>query len=171
MSVISSVSNYGGRVVDNQQGVKQFYISPSQSSIATWIYKRISGGSIVQTPADSTKAVVINNDLVVAGSLFNTSDERLKENISLIEDADVENLFQINPIHFTYKNDLLKKKHIGVLAQDVEKLFPQLVSDNEIGVKTVNYQGIIPLVLAKLKCMQQEIDELKVTNSYINASK
>ena len=62
---------------------------------------------------------------------------------------------------FNYKNDRKKKIHYGVLAQDVEKVFPELVEDNMSGYKTVNYQELLPLMLAKIKNMQEQIDELK----------
>jgi hypothetical protein len=164
MSGTSTSANYGGRVVDNQQGVKQFY--GSGPSTATWAYKRLTTGTIVITPADSKKAVYINNDLVVKndlyvdGSIYNPSDEKLKEHIASISQEQIDNLFKINPVHFTYKNDKNRLKHFGVLAQDIEKVFPELVNVVE-NYKAVNYQELIPLMLAKMKLMQNEIDELK----------
>jgi len=159
MSVLSTAANYGGRIVDNQQGVKQFYLSTA--SIATWIFKKINSGLMVQTPANSKVPVLIDNDLIVTGSLYNTSDQRLKENICEIEKELINDLFILNPIHFTFKNNSKKQKHYGFLAQEVEKKFPELVQENITGFKTVNYQEIIPIMLAKMKIMQSEIDELK----------
>ena len=76
-------------------------------------------------------------------------------------EEDVAELFTLNPIHFTYKNGTNNKIHYGFLAQDVEKIFPKLVENNNDGYKTVNYQEFIPLILSKMKIMQNEIDELK----------
>jgi hypothetical protein len=160
MSVISTAPNYGGRVQDNQQGIKQFYVG-AQGII--WIYKRLANGLIVETPADPKKPVLINNDLIVTGSIYNSSDERLKNNIKEIDENDINSLFTLNPIHFKYKKDT-KKSHYGFLAQDVEKVFPELVENNNDGYKSVNYQEIIPVMLAKMKMMQSEIDELKKAN-------
>jgi len=152
--------NYGGRVQDNQQGIKQFYIGTQG---VTWIYKRLANGLVVQTPADTKKPVLINNDLIVTGSIYNTSDERLKYDIKEITEEDMEKLFTLNPIHFKYKKDP-KRTHYGFLAQDVEKVFPQLVENNNDGYKTINYQEFISLMLAKMQYMQNEIDELKKIN-------
>jgi hypothetical protein len=79
------------------------------------------------------------------------------------------------------KKDENKKQKIGVLAQDIEKVFPELVSESN-GVKSVNYQGLVPVLInalkeqdskmkeqdskmneqeAKLNKQQAEIDELK----------
>lgn len=157
MSIVSTSANYGGRIQDNQQGIKQFYIGVQN---VIWIYRKLRNGLVVETPADSKKPVLINNDLIVTGSLYNTSDERLKDNIKDITEEDINNLFTLNPIHFKYKKDPTKT-HYGFLAQDVEKVFPQLVENNNDGYKTVNYQELIPLMLAKIHNMQNEIDELK----------
>lgn len=167
MSVISTSANYGGKVADNQQGIKQFYISGP--SIANWIYKRLNSGLLVQTPSNSKIPVLINSDVIITGSIFNTSDQNLKQNICKIDKKEMEDLFTLNPILFTYKNDLNNKKHYGVLAQEVEKVFPELVKDNMLGYKTVNYQEFIPLMLSKQKDMQNEINELKaLINSTIH---
>lgn len=164
MSVISTAANYGGRVVDNQQGVKQFYISGP--SLASWIYKRLNSGLLVQTPGNSKIPVLINSDVIITGSIFNTSDKNLKKNICEIEKQEVDRLFTLNPILFNYKDDAKNKKHYGFLAQDVEKIFPELVHDNMLGYKTVNYQEFMPLMLSKMKDMQNEIDKLKnIVNS------
>lgn len=165
MSVISTAANYGGKVGSSQQTIKQFYVSGP--STAFWVYTRLTTGPLVITPADSKRAIYINNDLVVKkdlyveGSIYNPSDEKLKENIELISQEQIENLFKINPIKFTYKQDKGKLNHFGVLAQDVEKVFPELISKLENDYKTVNYQELIPIMLAKMKKMQNEIDELK----------
>ncbi len=161
MSIISTAANYGGRVVDNQQGVKQFVVSGT--SLAQWIYKRLTNGLLVQTPADKKTPVLINSDLIVTGSLYNTSDERLKNNITEINLEIANNLCELNPMHFTYKNENTNKKHYGLLAQDIEKVFPELVENNNInGYKTVNYQELIPLIIAKIKKMQGQIDDINM---------
>ncbi len=170
MSVISTTSNYGGRVVDNQQGVKQFYVSGPSS--LSWVYKRLSSEKIIITPSDSKRPIYINNDLVIKndlyvdGSIYNPSDENLKENIQEITLEQTNNLFKINPVYFSYKLDKNKCKHFGVLAQDVEKVFPELVSTLEKDYKNVNYQELIPIMLSKMKQMQNEIDELKELVAY-----
>lgn len=159
MSIISTSANYGGRINDSQQNIKQFIIS--STSEAVWIYKRLINGLLVQTPANQKYPVLINSDLIITGSLYNTSDERLKQNIKEISQEKMDDLFTLNPIIFNYKNDKTNKIHYGVLAQDVEKVFPELVQDNMSGYKTVNYQELLPLMLAKIKNMQLQIDELK----------
>lgn len=157
MSAISSSTNYGGRVQDNQQGIKQFYTSIQG---VTWIYKRLLNNKSVITPSDPSKPVLINNDLIIEGSIYNPSDERLKTEIREIDPNEFNSLFTLNPIHFKYNNN--NKSHYGLLAQDVEKVFPDLVNMNN-GYKIVNYQEFIPLIIAKMKSMENDIQLLKTT--------
>ncbi len=166
MSVVSTSANYGGKIDTQQGNIKQFVVS---STVANWIYKKLQNGLLVQTPANQKAPVLINSDLIVTGSLYNTSDERLKEYISEIGDQSVDKLFTLNPIIFSYKNDVKHKPHYGIYAQEVEKTFPELVENNNIsGYKTVNYQELIPIMLSKMKKMQNELDEIKRVQNLIN---
>jgi hypothetical protein len=61
------------------------------------------------------------------------------------------------------------KQKIGVLAQDIQKVFPELVSTDDRDMLAVNYQGLVPVLInalkeqdAKMNVQQAEIDELKV---------
>ena len=63
-----------------------------------------------------------------------------------------------------------EKQKIGLLAQDIEKVFPELVSESH-GVKSVNYQGLVPVLINALKEQQNEIDILKQQQSEIDELK
>jgi hypothetical protein len=156
MSLIGTVANYGGRQPDNTQNVKQFI---SSGDTVIWTYKKMSTGINVITPVDKKRAVLIDNDLYVNGSIYNPSDINLKENINVISEDKKDNLINLEPVEFEFKKD--NKKHYGFIAQDIEKIYPELVNNNEVGYKTVNYIELIPLLLSKIKDMQKEIDKLK----------
>ena len=100
---------------------------------------------------------MIPKDLLVLGSINNPSDINLKNNIEKIDNSQFEKL---NPVSFQYKNDIQQKKHFGLIAQELETIYPELVSNNT-GFKSVNYIELIPIILSQMKCMQQEIDKLK----------
>jgi len=157
-NLFSTVSNYSGRQPDNQQGIKQFVTTIKNQAI--WIYKRISTGEVFITPADSKRNVLIKTNLIVEGSINNSSDITLKKNIEKISKENNENTLNLEPVVFMYKNDFKEHKHFGFIAQDVEKVYPNLVS-NQSGYKTVNYIEIIPLLVSKIKEMQEEISNLK----------
>ena len=157
--VYSTTPNYSGRQGDNVQNIKQFVTS--SVGVVDWIYKTLSGSIVkVITPYDQTKTVMIPKDLLVLGSINNPSDINLKNNIEQIK-SDANILKNLNPVSFTFKDDDQNKKHYGFIAQELENLYPELVSNNELGFKTVNYIEMIPILLSQMKNMQQEIDKLK----------
>jgi hypothetical protein len=158
-NLFSTVSNYSGRQPDNVQNVKQFVTSISNQAV--WVYKKLTTGMTVITTGDQTKTVLIPQDLYVNGSLFNPSDASLKTNTLNLTFEKNKTVLNLNPVEFEYKSDYNKKKHYGFIAQDVEKIFPELVSSNVMGYKTVNYLELIPIMLSKMQSMQEEIDDLK----------
>lgn len=167
MSIFSNVANYGGRQSDNTQNIKQFVVSSDSQVI--WIYKRLPNGIIVQTPADKSKPVLINNDLYVNGSIYNPSDKNLKKNIKSIEDKS-SSIINLEPVEFNYKDDKTQKKHLGFIAQDVEKIYPELVTNNQNNLKSINYIELIPLLVLHIKKQQKEIDELRDNVNQLNNS-
>ena len=155
--VYSTTPNYSGRQGDNIQNIKQFVTS--SAGIVNWIYKTIAGSTTqVITPYDQTKTVMIPKNLLVLGSINNPSDITLKDNIGEIN---IDDFNKLNPVSFTFKDDEQHKKHYGFIAQELEKVYPELVTDNEIGFKSVNYIELIPILLSQMKNMQMEIDNLK----------
>lgn len=87
-----------------------------------------------------------------------TSDERLKSNIEIIDNP-VEKIKSIRGVNFTYT--VSNTQSIGVIAQDVEQLMPELVDINSEGYRQVNYNGIIGVLIEAVKQQQKEIDSLK----------
>ena len=159
MSLFSSVANYGGKQPDNSQGIKQFVQSPGGQAV--WIYKRLPSGIQVQTPADKIRPVYINSDLYVNGSIFNPSDANLKKDVTSVNREKTNNIINLNPVSFKFKEDIKSKEHFGFIAQDIEKIYPELVKDSEMGYKTVNYIELIPILVSKIQEMDKEIKELK----------
>jgi hypothetical protein len=159
MSLISTVANYGGRQPDNIQNIKQFVFGVGSQVV--WVYKRLTNGLIVQTPADRFKPVLINSDLYVNGSIFNPSDKNLKKNIQPITDDKSNSIINLEPVKFNYKDDKSQRNHLGFIAQDVEKIYPELVVGDKNDVKSINYVEFIPLLVLKIQNQQKEIDELR----------
>ena len=156
-NLFSTTPNYSGRQGDNTQNIKQFVTSAV--GIVNWVYQTITGTTTkVITPYDQTKTVMIPKDLLVLGSINNPSDITLKDNI---EPINLDDFNKLNPVSFTFKDDERNKKHYGFIAQELETVYPELVTDTEIGFKAVNYIEIIPILLSQMKNMQMEIDKLK----------
>jgi len=95
------------------------------------------------------------NGNVKAIDFNTTSDENLKDNIRTIEDP-LAKVVQIRGVNFDWKET--QKPSVGVIAQEVEKVLPELVTDS--GTKTVNYNGLIGLLIEVVKEQQTQINSL-----------
>ena len=157
------MSNYGGKQPNSTSFIKQFNDYTPQG-IASWIYKSINNKKYI-TPSDKNVNVYIQNDLYVNGSINNSSDIRLKENIYPLTNNYCDDILKINPIKYTFKEDKNSQIHFGVSAQELEIYFPELVKNCQIidenGFKSVNYLELIPLLIVKIKNMQNKIDDLE----------
>ena len=109
--------------------------------------------------ANRSDALVVkfNGDATLAGNLNINSDARLKANIVSLGST-LAKILQIDGKSYTMKKDESEKQKIGLLAQDIEKVFPELVSESHV-VKSVNYQGLVPVLINALK--EQENKYLK----------
>jgi hypothetical protein len=160
MSLIGSVANYGGRQPDNFQGIKQF-VTASSTSDAQWIYKKnyIDGVLVrVQTPANKKTPLLIENDLYVTGSLYNTSDIRIKQNVVPLSAEKIAAITQLQTVSYNFKNS--KETHLGLIAQDVETYFPELVKSNLEGILSVNYSGFVPVLIGKIKELENKLSSV-----------
>jgi len=98
----------------------------------------------------------INSTGIVTATDFNSaSDINLKENIQKINNP-IDKIVKINGVRFDWKSD--NKPSMGVIAQNIEEVLPELVSGDDS--KTVNYNGIIGLLIECVKTQQEQIDEL-----------
>ena len=95
---------------------------------------------------------------VQAADFNSTSDENLKTNIQTIESS-LDTLQQLRGVTFDWKGN--NKPSIGVIAQELEQVLPQLVTDGD--PKTVNYNGLIGVLIEAVKELSAEVQELKRT--------
>jgi len=131
--------------------------------------------NITDSTASTTKttgALIVTGGVGVSGALnvggdvvaFASSDERLKNNIEIILNP-IEKVKQLKGVTWEWNEnaDELQQSlpNIGVIAQDVEKVFPQLVHDRENGFKGVDYAKLTGLLIEAIKEQQKQIDELK----------
>jgi len=93
---------------------------------------------------------------IIAGTV--PSDERLKENITTVENA-LGIIMALNVYNFMWKGTNIGD--IGLLAQEVEKVFPQAVKTLDNGVKVIDYNKLIALIIKAIKEIKEEINNLK----------
>ena len=119
-----------------------------------------------QPQSGSTQALEVLGSVSISGELTTDSDIRYKKNIEPLKSA-VEQISHLNPVSYNYdtaqfpKRNFTEKEKMGLLAQEVESVFPNLVSTNSDGYKAVNYSELIPLLIKAIQEQQLEIDQLK----------
>ena len=121
----------------------------------------IGNGADSSNKSDAFKVMfngdtTVSNDLTVSGDVVISSDARLKSNIVSLGST-LPKLLQIDGKSYEMKG----KQKIGVLAQEIKEVFPELVSEDDNEMLAVNYQGLVPVLINALKEQQSEIGELK----------
>lgn len=117
-----------------------------------------------------------------------TSDKRLKKNIETLGEKNVlESVLQLNPVVYNIKqqyltpeksadttnqvnmydenSQLYKKKHFGLLAQELQEIYPDLVYQDAIGYLAIDYTGLIPLLIESIKELKNEINSLNTLSN------
>jgi hypothetical protein len=112
------------------------------------------------TPTNTSGRFEASNDIVA----YSTSDKRWKNNIVKIN-SPLEKISQISGVEFDWIEDEPfhgnKGHDVGVIAQEIELVIPEAVQTRESGMKAVQYDKIIPLLIESIKEQQKQIDELK----------
>lgn len=98
-----------------------------------------------------------NSKFTEAQNMLNSTSSQLSSNATLSEKENEDKLYQ-NAVERKEAEDASRKR-IGFLAQDIEKVLPELVQTSEDGVKSIDYIGFIPLIVESIKEMQQTIQE------------
>jgi len=132
-----------------------------------------SGGIISNGDVSFNNRLYLAQDLSVNGNLSvtntitcnniqYTSDYRIKNSIKELNTN--HNIDNIRPIE--YINTILNKKDMGILAHELQELYPFLVSGEKDGkeLQTVNYNGIIALLINEVKNLKKVIQNLENTN-------
>jgi hypothetical protein len=122
----------------------------------------------VGTAASGTTGEIRATNDVTA---FYSSDQRLKENITNIDNA-VDIVKQLNGVRYDWTEayieskggedgTFVRKQDIGVIAQEVEKVFPEIVAENSGGYKAVKYERLVAVLIEAVKELSDEVARLK----------
>ncbi len=108
---------------------------------------------------------VLGSGYAVSRGNYLTSDARLKQNIQDLKTG--SSIYQLSPKSYYLKDSLTDKSvdgkilQYGFLAQDVREIFPNLVFEDEKGMLSLNYVGMIPLLVETIKQQHEDIENLK----------
>ena len=122
-----------------------------------------TGGVGIGTTDPGSHRLYVNGTAYSTGG-WQSSDERLKNIISGIE-SPVERLEKLKGVKFVWKTDEYPEKglpegtHYGLIAQEVEKVFPEMVGEDNEGYKTLSYNELIPVLIEAIKEQEKTIKE------------
>ena len=101
-----------------------------------------------------------SGSFTASGNVTAYSDEKLKDNIEPIENP-IQKLKAIQGVTYN-RNDIEgNPRHTGVVAQQVERVLPEVVMTNDDGIKTVAYGNMVGLLIEAIKEQQDEIERLR----------
>lgn len=144
------VSGDGGYYSGNQYTKLAFKVSGSGETT-------IGGATSIAGNLAVTGEITATSDITA----YYSSDKRLKENIVPISSA-VDKVKQIGGYEFDWNDKSSFEGHdIGVIAQEIEQVLPEIVADRDDGYKAVRYEKIVPLLIEAIKEQQLQIEELK----------
>lgn len=166
----------------SETGSNKLYIANSATN-PPLIYGDFSTGTVslgTITPSTSYKLYV--NGSAYATGTWSSSDIRWKKNINPIND-EISKIMMMQPVSYNWRKEEYPSinfedgRQIGLIAQDVEKLYPELVRTDENGYKAVSYEKLSVILISgmqeqqkQIELQKKEIDELKtLVNSLIDA--
>ena len=155
--------------------------TPTDGQVLTWdnsnskvVWSTVSGGGggglpsgVTYTGSGASAVFEVTGNIRATTDItaYHTSDRRYKENLKNIEEPN-EKLKRINGYEFDWneKHEVYKNTHdIGVIAQEIEEVLPEIVIEREDGYKAVRYEKIIPLLIESNKDLVQRVEGLEQT--------
>jgi hypothetical protein len=116
------------------------------------------GIRVNETSNPPAYALDVSGSIRASGTVLQSSDERLKDNIYPIDNS-IDRVKAIEGVYFNWKDK--EERNVGVLAQQVEKVLPEVVSEDGKGYLNVDYGGIVPLLLEAIKELEARITYLE----------
>jgi hypothetical protein len=134
------------------------------SGLATLNSLGVTNNATVGGTLGVTNNATVGGTLGVTGNIttsgsFIHSDERLKEDIVQIPDA-VAKVQALNGVYFKYKGK--EGRRIGLIAQNVEKVFPEAVNTGSDDMKAVDYASLVSVLIEAVKDQQKTISALQM---------
>jgi hypothetical protein len=129
----------------------------TNKAVSETMAKFLANGAVELNHNDSKKLETTSTGVTVTGDVNSTSDIDLKKDIEVVTSA-TEMLNQLRGVKFTWKKN--DEKSVGVIAQEVETILPELVKGEE-GDKSVNYSGLVGVLIEAVKELSARVEELE----------
>ena len=108
--------------------------------------------------ADATVGgnLVVSGTLGVSANVFTYSDENLKTNIKTLDNS-LAKILKLRGVNFNWKEGNSEGEQVGLIAQEVEQIYPELVG-NVNGIKAVQYSNLVAPLIEAVKAQQKQIE-------------
>ncbi len=120
--------------------------------------------------AAPTQALHIVGNVCFTGTAAACSDIRYKKDITQLKNS-LYNVMQLKGVNYYWKTEEFPDqkfpttKQLGFIAQDIEKLYPELVLTDDNGYKSVDYSRLTPILVEAIKALKLELEEVKQLNA------
>jgi len=145
-----------GTVQGNDKQI-QFNDAGNLAGASGFIYSGSKVG-INNTPAELTYSLEVSGSIRASAGLLSNSDKRLKENIYLIDNA-LSKVNNIEGVYFNWKDK--KETQVGVIAQQVKEVLPEVVSEDNSSYLSVDYSKLVPLLIGAVNEQSSIIEGLE----------
>ncbi|WP_258104132.1 tail fiber domain-containing protein [Marinoscillum sp. MHG1-6] len=107
--------------------------------------------------------------IINAVTVNQTSDKRYKKNIVTLENA-LDKTMQLRGVSYNWKDEnKTQANQIGVIAQEVEEVYPEFVHTNAEGMKSVNYSQMVAVLIEAIKELDAKVVSLEAENEKLKA--
>lgn len=171
LMIKSSTSTWGGLQISNTSNEIIFSMMGDGNVIGLyddlnndWIIQRDENGSMrfyadaSNTVTVTTSGLSVTGAITASGDVTAFSDARVKENVETISNA-LESVKQMRGV--TYNKIGEEKRSVGVIAQELEEVVPQLVHTDEEGMKSVAYGNITAVLIEAVKELTAKVESLE----------
>jgi hypothetical protein len=152
--IAGSFITYSSGTTYNGSAAITVSVAATTANTGNTVVARNSSGDFTAGTISVTNLTA--SQTVQAADFNSTSDENLKTNILTVENG-LETIKSLRGVTFDWK--INQKPSIGVIAQELERVLPELVTDGD--PKTVNYNGLIGVLIEAVKELSAEVEELK----------
>jgi hypothetical protein len=167
MGQYTTASDFGSLSIGSYNYVNSSITSGgSQTSFYLANAAFVIGNGTASNAKSDAFVVYFNGNATLAGDLTINSDARLKENIQPLGST-LDKLHQIEGKTYTFLKDEEHTPKIGVLAQEVQAVFPELVTEGADGILSVNYQGLVPVLINAINEQEAKIAALEAQNEQL----
>ena len=143
---------------NDMPGRLMFYTTPDGGTSPTARMVIKNNGRVGINETNPSESLYVAGNIYATGNVTAYSDIRVKENVKEISNA-LEAVDKIRGVSYTRKDT--KEDTLGVSAQEVETMFPELVVEDNHGMKSVNYNGLVGVLFSAVKELSTKLKEIE----------